>query len=187
MKPLKKVRKNNSMKKLALFILFIACSEPNKFQTQENNKISLKVSFISSGLKTSSFIIHYGKDTFQTKLSILKKVKPFDRIRDFFIKSNICFELKTLNSFDSDKIDTLIIPYFTLNDTVFENIIEGGTLPTGWDNWRHEVKKIDSDKFSMVKTLIIDSTFKEIYHYDRNYKISHYEVYQGSDTIIFNN
>ncbi len=182
----KEVTKVKLLNLLILFI-FCSCSQSKMDNRKKEAGYGIKVIYNSKLVKNPSFYIDTKSNSFETTLKFYKKIKPIIRIRKFKKLGNIFVEEKALNNFDSDSIDTVYVPYFLMKDTIFENYTNGGTLPKGWDDWRHEVKVVNENEFKLTKTLIVDAGFKEEYFYDSNFRISRVNIYQGGDTVMFGN
>ena len=54
-----------------------------------------------------------------------------------------------------------------------------------WPLSKYAIKRVDGNHYSLTKSHLIDSTFKEVYVYDKDFILQEVTLYLGGDTLVF--
>jgi hypothetical protein len=121
-----------------------------------------KFNLDSIGFKYSNDSIIMYKDRFEI---------PFFKYKDAI------FELREEYKDFTEYVRTDSILTFSIKDTTFiyESLIDKNFIPNVFDlgiaDCRYEIKKIDDNSYVTRKQSLIDTTYQEIYYYDKNFRI----------------
>jgi hypothetical protein len=127
--------------------------------------------FVSVYNADSIIISRYlGSEGFSLKSKFIKENGNFYELR---LGPQIVEEGK-----ENDTYITHIIT-FSLKDTVFEYCPKDDytsifVFNLGYDRCKYEIKKQNDNEYITIKQSLIDTTYREIYFYDRNYILTKY-------------
>ncbi len=175
---------------LCFLIVFIALSSCNMNESKKTVSYNLKCSYYSKLYeKPINLKVVDSANSINMFFEYKRNGKGVERQRTFkFIKDGY-YEIKLNKHFDDDIVDSIYTLALTKKDTVFNYEFDTEkyppSLPKGFDDWKYSIKSIGKDIFSLTKNHLRDSTFKEEFLYDKNYKIVGVNIYQASDTLMF--
>jgi hypothetical protein len=101
---------------------------------------------------------------------------------EFYLQNNIFYELRiSPHIIEEEKEDSntvISIPMFSIKDTIFDYFPEKDFLPAfvmdlSFNRCNYRMMKND-DEFITIKQSLVDTTYKEIYFYDKNYNLYKY-------------
>lgn len=172
---------------LVLTLFFAGCTS-DKNHNEESKEYSLKPYHFSNAIKNPKFTVKAYDNAFELNMSFIKNGKLVNKIRLYKMKGDIYFEQKLLKHFDSERIDTIDVPYFMKKDTSFKYVFDiekfEPNAPPGWDDWNFTLKR-ETDFYKLSKRHLSDSTFKEEYYFDKYFRFKGIKIVENRDTLMF--
>jgi hypothetical protein len=116
-----------------------------------------------------------------------KKNKPITKVKVFQKFDNQLYEQKLITNFENKVIDTVFVLASSKNDTsvIYKYNCRRyiSSMPHGFDDWIYQIQNAAGHK--LTKKHLTDSTFKEEFYFDNNYRLQKLNLYYGSDTLMF--
>lgn len=189
--PKKNIKRNTEkidcmQNQLKYFYLCLICFFVHSCNGHTNidNKISLyfdrsESTIIDERFNLDSIGFQYSKD------SIILYIRQLEL--PFFKKHGNIYELREAyrDMIDYERTDSILT--FSTKDTTFTygSVIDGDFIPNAFDyslaDCKYEIKKIGNNSYVTTKQSLVDTTFKEIYYYDKEYQITKFvNTYKGN-------
>lgn len=167
-------------KVLCVFVcVFVhSCAERN------NTQINLYTDIDKSVLSDERFNLDSVKFSYSSD-SIIMLMNQFEI--PFIEQNGSFYEVRKAyrDMIEYERTDSILT--FSRNDTTFiyESVIDGDFIPNAFDyslaDCRYEIKKLGENSYKTTKQSLVDTTFKEIYYYDENYRIAKFvNIYIGN-------
>jgi len=175
----------------AIIILIMAgCIHSGNSSSNTKNRYSLKDCFYSKSIDGElTAYISDSCNTISVSLNFMKNKRKQKIIRTFIQKSGLYYEQKLIGDTDNNIVDTVYILAFALKDTSLKYLYNydkyPSVMPEGLDDWEYSISSIGNKKYRLKKTHIKDSSFIEEYVYDSNFILYQVNLFQGSDTLMF--
>lgn len=176
---------------LYVFVLvtFISCTD-EKEKGGNNFNYDLNTICYSGEIENPVNIsVFDSANLLRIKILYTKKHKEIKSIRTFKLVNNSYYELILNTHFTDNVVDSIYTLAFTKKDTIYNYIFDDekyvNAWPKGFDDWKYSIQKNVNQTYSLTRTHLRNSAFKEEFIYDEGFKFERINLFYGTDTMMF--